>query len=261
MPRLQDRAEPLRQAVPRHVVGRVEEARVVGAGLLGERLDPGARRERRAGLVEPDVPGAADAEHLQVDAARRGDVALVALPRALGRPAVVARHAHERRVEPERFDDLAGDDGAVALRVPGRQADVLVEGEAAHPPQVERARGSFSDRLPHRKRGGSGGESQHGIRLAGDQARDELGGELAALRRIADEHHLGHQTASGGRHRHPRPPARRRRRRPGSRSARAPPDRAAAARRGTPSSRPSRASTRAHVGRAARRRATRGRRR
>ena len=67
---------------------------------------------------------------------------LVALPGALGRSAVVARHAHQCGIEPERLDDLAGDDGAVALRVPGRQADVLVEREAAHPPQVERARGA-----------------------------------------------------------------------------------------------------------------------
>jgi len=41
--RLHDRGEPLGQAVLRHLLDvAAEEARVVGPGLLGERLDPGA---------------------------------------------------------------------------------------------------------------------------------------------------------------------------------------------------------------------------
>ncbi len=54
----------------RHLVDRVEEARVVLAGLLGEGLHPRERGERGAGLVEADVAVGADAEELQVDAAR-----------------------------------------------------------------------------------------------------------------------------------------------------------------------------------------------
>ena len=75
----EDRAEPLRDAVPRHVVDRVEEARVVFARLLGERLHAGQRGERRTRLVEADVAVGADPEDLQVDAARLGDRALVVL--------------------------------------------------------------------------------------------------------------------------------------------------------------------------------------
>ena len=73
----QDRAEALGDAVPRHVVDRVEEPRVVFARLLGERLHPGQRGEGRARLVEADVAVRADPEELQVDAAGFGDRALV----------------------------------------------------------------------------------------------------------------------------------------------------------------------------------------
>ena len=53
----------------RHLVDRGEKARVVADGLRGERHEPGARGQRGAGLVEADVAVAADAEHLDVDAA------------------------------------------------------------------------------------------------------------------------------------------------------------------------------------------------
>ena len=48
------------------------------------------------------------------------------------RRGVAVGHAHERRGEAERLDDLARDDRAVALGVPGGEPDVLVEREAAH---------------------------------------------------------------------------------------------------------------------------------
>ncbi len=115
-PRIEDRAEALRQAVPGHLLGAVEEPGVVGAGGVGEGLHAGAGGERRARLVEADVAGAADAEDLQVDAAGIPNRRLVPRAGRLGRTAVGARHLHEGWVEPERFHHLAGDDGAIASR-------------------------------------------------------------------------------------------------------------------------------------------------
>src|SRR4051812_31511732 len=48
-------------------------------GGAGEGDEAGAGIARRAGLVEADVPGAADAEDLQVEAARFGNLLFVAL--------------------------------------------------------------------------------------------------------------------------------------------------------------------------------------
>ena len=71
---------------------RAEEPRVVAAGLLGQRLDPGGRGERRAGLVERQVAVAADAEHLEVDAAGLDELRLVG--RAGGRHVGRVRAVH-----------------------------------------------------------------------------------------------------------------------------------------------------------------------
>ena len=85
MLRAQDRAESLGDAVGGYLVDRVEEARVVDAGGLGERLDASERAQRRAGLIEADVAGASDAEQLEVNTAGLDDVGLVAIPRTLQR--------------------------------------------------------------------------------------------------------------------------------------------------------------------------------
>src|SRR5699024_2218644 len=83
VPRVADRAEPLRQTVSRHLIDRVEEARVVFARLPRERLDPSARGEGGSRLVESDVAIGADAQQLHVDAARVADRGVVTLAGAL----------------------------------------------------------------------------------------------------------------------------------------------------------------------------------
>ena len=96
---IEDGRQALRHDVPRDLVGRGEEAGVVPACRLRQRLDPRARPERRAGLVEPDVPIGPDAEQLQVDAAEVGEQPLVARARARRGP---------RPARPARTVDPAG---------------------------------------------------------------------------------------------------------------------------------------------------------
>ena len=80
LPRLQDRRHPHRQRLGRHRVRISAEELGVAAARLGfERHAMRPRLERRRRLVEPDVTVGADAEHLEVDASGRGDLALVAL--------------------------------------------------------------------------------------------------------------------------------------------------------------------------------------
>src|SRR5690242_4674611 len=54
--RLEDGPDALSDDVPRDVLRTAEEPRVVRTRVRGQRLDPGARGERRGGLVEADVP-------------------------------------------------------------------------------------------------------------------------------------------------------------------------------------------------------------
>ena len=107
----------------RHLVEvAVEEPGVVLARLPGQRLDPGARRERRARLVERDVPVGADPEDLQVDPADRGDRLLVG---RAGRHEVVGQPVgtlHGAGGEVDAGRDLLLDDVAVALGVVGARA-------------------------------------------------------------------------------------------------------------------------------------------
>ena len=116
----------------------VEEAGVVLARLPRQGLDPGARRQRRTGLVEPEVAIGADAEQLDVDAAGIVDRRLVAggLRGDVLRLAVGA-------VDPVQSDlvgELAADDRVIGLRVSTGESDVLVEQERPALGQAERAR-------------------------------------------------------------------------------------------------------------------------
>ena len=126
---VEDRADSLGEDVVRHGVDRVEESGVVEAGLRGQRLQPRSRRQRRARLVEPDVPVAADAEQLQVDPAGVADRRLVGGAGAgkVGRPTV--RPVHPPRIEVDAAGELPLDHRPVRLRVVGGQPDVLVEQE------------------------------------------------------------------------------------------------------------------------------------
>jgi hypothetical protein len=131
LPRLEDRAEALRDDVQGHLGHGAEEPRVVLAGARGERLGPGPRRQRRARFVERQVAVRADAQDLHVDAAGRGDRGLVAaaLGRQVRRVAVRPVQGVVRQVD--AGGEVPADDGGVALRVVGREADVVVEEERA----------------------------------------------------------------------------------------------------------------------------------
>ncbi|MCO5561366.1 hypothetical protein L7F22_014987 [Adiantum nelumboides] len=192
-PGLHDRGRPLGQHPVRHVLGTVEEAGVVGAGPLGQRRDPGARVERRAGLVEPDVPVAADAEDLQVHRAARGEQPFV-VRRCPGRVrAGAVRGVHRGRVDVEVVGELAADDLAVGLRVPRGQAQVLVEQEGAGPGEGQPLVAVAADQLGvGGQRGAAGGEPE-GRRPAGvpgQDVGDGVGDRPPAGRRVrvGDEH-------------------------------------------------------------------------
>lgn len=174
VPCLHDRADALCDAVCGHLVDVVvEEAGVVFACLLGECFDARARRERRARFVESDMPVGSDAQDLHVDAARRLDCRVVLRAGVLDRVEVAVRHMHERRVEPERFDDGARDDAAVRLRVARVEAGVFVEREPAHMRHVEVP---LLDLLREfgvgGERAGSRGEPEHAVGCACDEVRD-----------------------------------------------------------------------------------------
>src|SRR4030095_16223179 len=102
-------------------------------GEASQGLDARARRERRGGLVEPEVAIAADPQELQVDSAGSTDVALIPFARAsevaasgrpkVGPPAVDVHAAEKMRVH-ERVE---------RGRMRRVQADVFVEVERGHP--------------------------------------------------------------------------------------------------------------------------------
>ena len=80
----EDRADAHRQRLVRHVLLAEEAAGGVAARHRIERDQARPAVARRARLVEADVPGAADAEDLQVDAARPANLLLVAGAVVLG---------------------------------------------------------------------------------------------------------------------------------------------------------------------------------
>src|SRR5262249_27530195 len=88
-------------------------------------------------LVERDVTVGPDPENLQVDAACRADRALIRLARRrdVGGKAVGAFDRAGNEIHPGH--EYLVDDGAIALRVIGGPADVLVEGEGAGLPEGE----------------------------------------------------------------------------------------------------------------------------
>ena len=73
-----DGADAHRQRLVRHVFLAEEIARSVAARHWIERDGARSAMARRAGFVEADVPAAADAEDLQIDAARPANLLFVA---------------------------------------------------------------------------------------------------------------------------------------------------------------------------------------
>src|SRR5690606_41119069 len=90
-----------RDRLQRHVVLAEEVGCRVAARERVECDDPRTALEARAGLVEPDVTGLADAEDLEVDTARITDRLLIALRLRLD---LLARHVAPREVDVLRLD-------------------------------------------------------------------------------------------------------------------------------------------------------------
>src|SRR5882757_1520065 len=132
-----DRAQTLGDDVAGDLVDAREEPGIVVPGLLGERLDPCARTQRRAWLVEPDVPVGADPQELDVDGARFGDRGVVMFCGGEDVIGDAVGAVHARGVDVDVVGELLADDVRVGLRVTRRQAHVLVEQERLHTREVE----------------------------------------------------------------------------------------------------------------------------
>ncbi len=104
----------------------VEEARVREDGVIGKRLDTGARRQAGAGLVEGDVPVLADAAEEEVDATHGLDLGLVldALGFQIWRIAV--QNVHIVGVDVHVGEEVLPHEAVVALWVVPRDPDVLI---------------------------------------------------------------------------------------------------------------------------------------
>ncbi len=180
--RLEDRRDPHRDRLARHVVFAEE---VGGRILAGDRVEgdePRTRIGRRSGLVEADVAALADAEQLEVDAAHIGDGALEG-GGMLGQ--ALARHAAVRDVDVRRDDVHVGEQilphvAPVAVRAVCAHRVVFVEVEGDHPREVEAAGLVAANQLAvHADRRAPRREPQHGAplrrRFAVDHVDDAIG--------------------------------------------------------------------------------------
>lgn len=107
----------------------VKEARVGEDGVVGERLDAGARGQAGAGLVEGNVAVLADAGQEEVDAADALDGVLVGDALGLERGRVAVEDVHVGRVDVDVREEVLPHEGVVRLWVVARDADVLVHVE------------------------------------------------------------------------------------------------------------------------------------
>ena len=188
---LKDRAEPLRDAVHRHIIWRGEEARVVGPRLLGECLDARAGGEGRARFVETDVTVGADPQDLQGDATGIHDRCLVNLAGVRDPVEAPIGNPDARRIQPQWLDHLARDDRPVALRVGGVESHVLVEGEPANLGDIH-AGERWNQRLIDRERRRPGRETEHEIGRRADASRNLVRNQLPARLAIRDDDYFSH---------------------------------------------------------------------
>ena len=175
-----------------HGIDRIEEPRIVQAGLPGQRLEPRSRRQRRARLVEPDVTIAADSEQLQVDPAGIADRRLVrgAGGGDVGR--LTVGPVHPPRIEVDPCRELSLDHRPVRLRMVGGQPDVLVEQEGGG--GSERQLSAFvatSELVVHGQWGAARSQTEHRGRLPLHQLLDGTGDDASDLvgRRRDDDFH------------------------------------------------------------------------
>ena len=107
----------------------VKEARVGKDGVVGERLDAGARGQAGAGLVEGNVAVLADAREEEVDAADALDGVFVGDALGLEAGGVAVENVHVGRVDVYVGEEVFPHEGVVRLWVVAGDADVFVHVE------------------------------------------------------------------------------------------------------------------------------------
>jgi hypothetical protein len=141
------------------------------------------------------VPVAADPQQLEVDAPGGGDRAFVCGAGSRDVVGLTVGSVQVVRREVDQGGELPLDDLAVALRVPRRQAEVLVEGERRGVGERDLAGLEPSDQLGVDRRGaGTGGQAQDRGRLRPDQVDDGVRDEAGPLLLGLEDHDL-HRSA------------------------------------------------------------------
>ena len=154
------------------VAGRV----TAGEGIEGDKTRE--RVARAARLIETDVPGAADAEDLEIDAAGFGNHRLVSgavridfvlVHRAGGQVAACGIKVHP-------VEEVGAHETPVALRVLRRQRVIFVQVEGRDVGEAQFFLAMQAGQLGvEADRGGAGGEAQHDSALLGLTRADERG--------------------------------------------------------------------------------------
>ena len=185
--RLADRADAHRERALRDGlhVALEEEAGVVLHRRRGEVDDRGAALEGRAGLVERDVSVAADAEHLDVDAAGLLDLGLVGLAllrRILGES---VEDVGVGELDVDLLEEVLVHEVAVALVVRAGEPVVLVEVPALHLLVGDLLRlDGLGHLVVHEDGRRAGREAEHGLRVLLDGGGDHVSRELGGLMKI-----------------------------------------------------------------------------
>ena len=175
---VEDRSHAHRDRLPGHVPLTEEIAGRVAAGHAVQRDQPGAALDGAARFVEADVTGAADAEQLQVDPARRPDLLLVGdagggdpLPRdgAVGK---VDRGGWNIEV----IEEVLPHEAVVALQRVGLHRPVLVEVERHDRLERHALLAMQPDQLVvHAHWRAAGGQTEHGLLASGGPLLHEVG--------------------------------------------------------------------------------------
>src|SRR5207244_622760 len=179
--RLHDRGDTHRYRFGRNVVLTEEIARRIAAGDCIERNTTRAGVGARARLVEPNVAGLADAEYLQVDAARFLDRQLVLLAFLLD---VVARDVALRNVDVLRLDvdvvkEVLPHEPVVAVDALRLHRVILVEIERHDVGEIEALLAVHLDQLAvDADRGATGGEAENRVPAFPATLLDYLGNTL-----------------------------------------------------------------------------------
>ena len=152
-----------------HIVGRIEQARIGVDGALRQRHAVRLLGELRRGFVEPDVAVVPQAQKLQAQSARLGDALLVSGARGSSVGAGAVRHMGASRVDIDMGEQVVLHEVTVALVVLRIEAAVLVQVEAGHVLEGQRAGlVVLNQAAVQADRGRAGGQTQHAIGVRGN---------------------------------------------------------------------------------------------